>query len=306
MLEKIAILAVIGAFIIALVYFSIDEAFLSAEKDVEPVIKTEEIDELPKVLEPDVPTIVEYDRFKNLSPEEKGLAIFQEADERDDGFKDFTAAMKMILRNKNNEASSREIRVKTLEVVNDGDKSLTVFDTPKDVKGTGFLSWAHQDEHDDQWLYLPAMKRVKRISSANKSGSFMGSDFAYEDISGYIVEKYNYKWIRDETYENKDCYVVERYPIDKKYSGYIKQIVWLDKKELREWKVDYYDRKNSLLKTLKSSGYRQYLDKHWRADRLFMENHQTGKSTELLWSDYEFKTGLTDKDFTTNSLKRIR
>ncbi len=75
----------------------------------------------------------------------------------------------------------------------DGDKSLFVFDEPRDVQGTAFLIHAHREDADDQWLYLPALKRVKRISSANRSGSFMGSEFAYEDMTAQEVEKFTYR-----------------------------------------------------------------------------------------------------------------
>ncbi|MHC4329769.1 MAG: outer membrane lipoprotein-sorting protein [Planctomycetota bacterium] len=240
------------------------------------------------------------------SPEDKGLAIAHEADTRDTSFGDFTANMQMILMNKRGQKSERKIRIRTLEVKDDGDKSLTIFDTPRDVKGTAFLNFTHKVGDDDQWLYLPALKRVKRISSRNKSGSFMGSEFAYEDISSQEVEKYTYKWVRDEVYEGRKCFVVEYYPVDKKNSGYTRQVTWLDKKEYRVWKVEYYDRKNSLLKTLTAKGYRKYLDRYWRSDEMLMINHQTGKSTKLIMSDYKFRTGLKDSDFNQNSLRRVR
>ncbi|MBL7050508.1 MAG: outer membrane lipoprotein-sorting protein, partial [Nitrospira sp.] len=182
--------------------------------------------------------------------EDKGLAIAREADERDKGFGDSTSSMTMTLRNKHGQESIRKIRTRTLEVEGDGDKSLSIFDNPKDVKGTAFLNFTHRVGDDDQWLYLPALKRVKRISSRNKSGSFMGSEFAYEDISSQEVEKYTYKWIRDEVYEGQDCFVGESYPVDKKNSGYTRLLSWIDKKEYRTLRVEYYDRKNSHLKTL--------------------------------------------------------
>jgi len=238
--------------------------------------------------------------------EEKGLSVALEADARDSGFGDYTASMTMILRNKQGKESTRQIRNKTLEVVNDGDKSLSIFDTPKDVRGTAFLSFSHKQGDDEQWLYLPALKRVKRINSRNKSGSFMGSEFAYEDIASQEVEKYTYKHLREEDYNGQLCFVGESYPVDKKNSGYTKRISWVDKAEYRIQKVEFYDRKNSLLKTLIVSDYHQYLDRYWRADSMEMKNHQTGKSTRLLWTDYSFRTGLSDKDFNSTSLKRIR
>ena len=238
--------------------------------------------------------------------EDKGLAIAVEAELRDKGFGDYTSDMTMTLRNKQGKESKRSIRSKTLEVADDGDKSLSIFDTPRDVKGTAFLSFSHKVGDDEQWLYLPALKRVKRINSRNKSGSFMGSEFAYEDIASQEIEKYSYKHLREEELDGQLCFVGESYPVDKKYSGYTKRITWLDKEEYRVQKVEYYDRKKSLLKTLTVSGYQQYLGKYWRATDMEMVNHQTGKSTSLHWENYKFNTGLTEADFNSTSLKRIR
>jgi Outer membrane lipoprotein-sorting protein len=242
---------------------------------------------------------------ENISAEEKALAIAQEADRRDQGFGSFTSEIKMILKNRQGQESIREIRSKTLEVEGDGDKSLTIFDKPRDVKGTALLSFTHKTGPDDQWLYLPALKRVKRISSSNKSGPFMGSEFAYEDISSQEVEKYTYKFIRDDKLDGIDVFVFERYPVDKK-SGYTRQIVWMNKAEYIPLKVEFFDRKNSRLKTLVFKDYKQYKGKYWRTGEMYMENHQTGKSTRLLQTNYNFDVELNERDFDKNSLKRAR
>ena len=236
--------------------------------------------------------------------EDKGLEIAKEADRRDEGFGDTTADMIMILRNKKGQESKRELEIRTLEVKGDGDKSLTVFHSPRDVRGTALLTFSHGVQPDDQWLYLPALRRVKRIASNNKSGPFMGSEFAYEDLSSQELDKYKYKYIKDDKVDGVDCFVIERDPVDKD-SGYTKQQVWLDKDEYRAQKIDYYDRKGQLLKTFTASDYKKYLDKYWRADKMNMINHQTGKSTELIWSNYKFKTGLKDEDFTRTRLTQV-
>lgn len=238
--------------------------------------------------------------------EEKGLAIAVSADQRNDGFGDYVSSMDMVLRNKHGQESRRKMRARTLEVTGDGDKSMTIFDTPRDVKGTAFLSFSHKQGDDDQWLYLPALKRVKRISSRNKSGSFMGSEFAYEDIASQEIEKYSYKYIRDEMYLDMDCFVVERSPVDHKNSGYTRIMSWMDKDQYRPFKVEYYDRKGSLLKTLIISDYHQYIDLYWQAHSMVMTNHQNGKMTELSFSNFKFRTGLTEQDFNKNSLKRVK
>ena len=237
--------------------------------------------------------------------EERGLEIAVEADHRDTGFHDSQASMRMILRNKRGDESIREIRVRTLEQLDDGDKSLTIFDKPADVRGTNFLTFTHKTGPDDQWLYLPALKRVKRISSRNKSGPFMGSEFAYEDLSSQEIEKYTYKYLRDEACGELQCFVIERIPVDR-YSGYTRELAWLDQQEYRPQKIVFYDRKNAKLKTLVYSNYQQYLDKYWRAHDMFMENHQTGKSTRLVWEEYSFQSGLKERDFDRNSLKRVK
>ncbi len=237
--------------------------------------------------------------------EEKGLAIAIESDKRDQGYVDSTSDMRMILRNRAGKESTRTMRALSLEVEGDGDKSLSVFDEPADVKGTASLTWAHSTKPDEQWLYLPALKRVKRISSKNKSGPFMGSEFAFEDIGSQEVDKYSYKYLGDEVIDGADAFIVERIPLDKN-SGYKKQVSWIEKERYIMLKVDYYDRKNALLKTLVPSEYEQYLDKFWRPLRMEMTNHQSGKSTTLTFANYKFQTGLKDADFNKNALKRMR
>jgi hypothetical protein len=239
--------------------------------------------------------------------EEKGLRIAQEADRRDDGFGDFRAELKMLLANRQGQESERQLRMEGLENPDpdDGDKTMVVFEQPRDVKGTALMTFTHIAQPDDQWLYLPALKRVKRISSSNKSGPFVGSEFAYEDLTSQEVKKYTYKWLRDEPCGELACFVIERYP-QYENSGYTRQIVWLDQEEYRPQKVEYYDRKNELLKVLSLDDYRQYLGKFWRAHTLHMVNQFTGKTTTLSWSGYEFRVGLTADDFSETRLKRMR
>lgn len=239
------------------------------------------------------------------TPEEKGLAIAKEADRRNDGFGDTSSTMQMILRNRQGEESKREIRSKALEVKDDGDKSLIIFDQPKDVEGTALLTYSHKTADDDRWLYLPALKRVKRIAGNNKAGPFMGSEFAFEDLGSQEVEKYTYKHLRDDKLDGQDVFVIERYPTDKD-SGYTRQVVWMDTAEYRPLKIEFYDRKQSLLKTLTFKDYQQYLNQYWRPGQLDMVNHQTGKSTTLLFKDYKFRNGYSDRDFDQNSLKSAR
>ncbi len=237
--------------------------------------------------------------------EDKGLKISKDSKEKDLGWTDQTASLVMILKNQHGETSTRKMHLKAIEQHDDGDKSLMVFDSPRDVKGTSFLSFSHLEGNDDQWLYLPALKRVKRISSRNKSGSFMGSEFSFEDLTSFEVEKYTYKYIKDEVIDGENCWVVIQYPLDK-YSGYKKRIAWIDQSEYRIRKTEFYDRRDTLLKTLSFSKFHQYLNKHWRAEVLEMINHQSGKSTILEYTSYDIGVGLKEKEFNKNALKRAR
>ena len=169
------------------------------------------------------------------SAEEAGLKIAEEARARGEGFGNFTAWQAVALRNKQGQESRRQLRFKVLEVAGDGNKSIFVFDEPRDVKGTALLIHAHRSDDDEQWLYLPALKRVKRISSSNRSGSFMGSEFAYEDMSTQEVEKFTHRYLRDEPCGDLTCTVSERVPVGKG-SGYSRQLIWHDRDELRVWR----------------------------------------------------------------------
>lgn len=240
-----------------------------------------------------------------LAPEAAGEAIFREADRRESGYGDLQVDLEMILRTSQGTESRRSLRIRQLEMPDDGDRLLVVFETPKSIGGTALLSYAHKFEPDDQWMYLPALKRVKRIASQNKSGPFLSSEFAYEDMALEEVEKYTYRLLEAREGEGATSYVVERVPTDE-HSGYGRQVVTLDGEAFRIHHIDYYDRQDRLLKTLVVDGYQRY-DRFWKPGRMLMTNLQTGKSTELTWSNYAFATGLdADRDFSTNSLRRAR
>jgi outer membrane lipoprotein-sorting protein len=261
---------------------------------------------LPKMMMMLIPTLcLLLPDARAQTPEDKGLSIAKEADRRDKGYGDFTADMQMSLKNKQGDESRRDIRIRNLEMESDGDKSLSYFDEPADVKGTTMLTFSHRTDDDDQWLYLPALKRVKRIASNNKSGAFMGSEFAFEDIGSQEVGKYTWKYLRDETLGGVPVFVLERYPVSP-HSGYKRQIVWVDQTEYRTQQIEFYDRKDVLLKTLTFENYQRYLDKYWRAGQMRIVNHQTNKSTLLKWVNYKFRAGLVDSDFSQEALARAR
>ena len=236
---------------------------------------------------------------------EAGQRIAKDARERQKGFGDFTAGMAMILRNKRGQESRRELNLRVVEIEGDGDRTMFVFNRPRDVRGTAFLIHAHITEPDDQWLYLPALKRVKRISSSKQSGSFMGSEFSYEDLGTIEVEKFSHRHLRDEPCGDLECIVLERIP-NSKDSGYSRQLVWLDRQELRTMQVHYFNRREEHFKTMVIEDFELHLDRFWRGNTVTMTNHVTGKSTILTWDDVTYGVGLDAGDFTRTALKRAR
>ena len=242
-----------------------------------------------------------------VAAEEKGFEIAARSDRSDRGFGDSSVELKMVLRNAAGKEAVRTLALNTLEVPDEemGDRSLIVFSSPRDIDGTALLSHAKILDPDDQWLFLPALKRVKRISSVNKSGPFVGSEFAFEDFTALELNKYDYRYLRSESCEDLQCDVVERTP-RYEHSGYTRQVAWVDSEVFQIRKVEFYDRRGELFKTLTLEDYREYEGAYWRAHLLRMVNHQTGKSTDLIYSDYRFGVSLGDGDFVKGVLTRIR
>ncbi len=243
-----------------------------------------------------------YKRILN-SGVKKGKAIAKTADEMDIGFKDQRSTMKMVLVDASGGKTTRIMEVKRLEKEGDGDKSVFIFKKPNDIKGIGLLTHEHKTRSDEQWLYLPASGRLKKISSDNKSGSFQGSEFSYEDLGTTEIEKYRYKYQGDGKFDGQACFILIRYPTERS-SGYSKQISWVRKDNFQPLKVEYYDRKNEHLKTLLFKRYKKLKGKYWRAHLLDMENVQTGKRTTLNLFKLRIGTGLSKDRFTTRALKR--
>jgi len=246
------------------------------------------------------------------TPEQKGLRLAEEAKAANEGFKWQTAAGRMILRDAQGNTNERAF---TSEILEDQDKSdqegvrgIIVFQHPPDIKNTALLTIGQLHEDDYQWLYLPALKRVKRISGTGKTGSFVGSEFSYEDLSAAAIEDYDYVWLAEEPCpgaETLTCNQVERRPKDND-SGYSRIVTWEEVGTFRTFKSDFYDRKGALLKTLVIARDEKFKDRWWRAMDMTMTNHINGKSTQMLWSAYDFDTPLSEGDFTVRALERLQ
>lgn len=243
----------------------------------------------------------------SLSADELGRAVAEEADRRRAGFGDTVTELTMELVGADGRMRTRRLTLQALEVTEPGagDKSLALFHEPRDVAGTAFLSHTYVDRPDDQWLFLPSLRRVRRIASANQSSAFVGSEFSYEDLLSDEVDRFEHLWLRDEPCGPMTCFVVERRPRYEN-SGYSRQVVWIDRAEYRPIRIWYYDHRERLEKTLTLEDYRRYLDRFWRAHRLTMDNHRTGKRTVLTFDPFRFQTGLSAEAFDPSALTRLR
>jgi outer membrane lipoprotein-sorting protein len=240
--------------------------------------------------------------FGAVTPEQKGLSIAKKMQAQNDGFVGEDSEMEMVLIDAYGAKTTRVMEGKVMEVDGDGDKSISIFLNPKDVKGTKMLTHTHKDDDDDQWLYLPTVRRVKRISSSNKSSAFMGSEFSYEDLGSQEIEKYNFKWLKD--IKGKG-WLVQRVPKTK--SGYSKMVMTVSKKYMNPVKIEYFDRKSELLKVGVFSNWKQFkIGKKvvWRANKIHMKNVQTKKESIFEWKNRKLGVKHKTRDFNKTALKR--
>jgi len=191
-------------------------------------------------------------------------------------------------------------RVRTIKVWVKGDDSTFVrFLSPANVKGTSFLSL-----NDNDWLYLPALKKVRRIATKDKGGSFMGSDFSYDDVGGMsLVDDYNAKLLNTEKYKDRDCYVLELFPKNSTEVTYSKQKQWIDKENYYSLKTEYYDLHGDLLKVLYSSNIEK-VDGFWVTKRNEMQNVQKNSKTIIVTKEIHLSQRIPDNMFTTRQLEK--
>ncbi|MGI3163236.1 outer membrane lipoprotein-sorting protein [Pseudooceanicola sp. 200-1SW] len=220
------------------------------------------------------------------------------------GFRDQAVTGEMILTTQGGQSSTRRFEARSVETGPEEARSILVFQWPGDIRDTALLTHSHGGgRDDDQWLFLPAVSKVRRISSSGRSGSFVGSEFAYEDMVDQDVEKYTYNFVGTGPCPGGGtCNIVDRFPGGR--SAYSYQRVWIDSRRNLIQKVEYYDRRKAHLKTMIATGYRQYQGRYWRAQKMTMTNHLTGKGTTLTWEGFRFNQGLNPNDLSVNALRR--
>lgn len=222
--------------------------------------------------------------------------------ESNDGFVGETGTMEMILMSAGSKIS-RKMSSQSMELKNE-DRTLLEFSLPKDVAGTKLLTWSYEEEDDKQWIYLPALRRVKRITSSGKSSSFMGSEFTFEDLRTPALDKYKYSDLK--TSDGSKGYDWSYIRTPKEKSGYSKQEVKIAKKYLSPTEIKFFDRSGELLKVATYEGFKEFKvgpRSFWRPSKITMENVQTQKKSIILWD--ERKIGVKQKAsiFTKGALK---
>jgi hypothetical protein len=232
-----------------------------------------------------------------------GTEIMTRSDDRPDG-DDRKMVMTMTLVNKRGRERVREIKSFSKDFGVDK-KSVMVFEKPADVKGTAFLSWEYDDpsRDDDKWLYMPAMKKVRRISGASTNDYFMGSDFTYDDMGDRNVEEDTHTLQGEETLDGYPCWKIESVPVDPD-DMYTRKVIWIYKEAFLPLKVEYYD-KDGLLKTYRALSFRQQ-DGFWTVFESEMENFSREHKTRMVIQTMTYDTGVRDDLFQVSTIQRGR
>ena len=225
-------------------------------------------------------------------------------------YADSTSETTMTLTNKSGQQRVRKT-FGTSKLDNNGidNKRMTRFLEPTDVKGTVSLLVEHSDKDDDIWIYLPSVKKVRRLISSNKKDSFVGTDFSYGDVIGHKVKEWSHTIVKEEDVDGKPCYVIESIPKDatiKTNTGYSKRIGWIQKDNLVTVKAISYDEAGELLKEAKYSHWKEVdTVKHkWQAGILEAKNLQTGHSTVITIDQFKVNNGVKDDLFTTRYMEQ--
>jgi hypothetical protein len=207
-------------------------------------------------------------------------------------------------------SESGETRNRTVEELSMKDSgglasTLIIFHEPASVKDTRFLTKETKSADDDQWIYLPALKKVRRIAASQGSESFMGTEFTYDDMKGRELEDDTHNLLKEESYQGKSCYVVESLPKDPSSSQYSKRVQWVDKESLLPIRIELYDKAGKLLKVNEMEKY-QKVQGFWSIIKNTMKNVQTGNSTVLEIKQLVYNGKVDARVFTTTFLESGR
>jgi hypothetical protein len=218
----------------------------------------------------------------------------------------------MTLINKKGRKRERIMQTYEKKSASGENRSLLKFLSPKKIFNVGLLTWTHNGEaDDDQWLYLPASKRVKRIASAGKKNPFMGSDLSFEDMQGEDLQAHIYQVIGEEAIDGQMCWKIEAKPATKKEaraSAYGKRFIWLRKDIIYPVKMDYFNRRDALMKQASYEGLKQVEGVAegtvWRHNKSVMSTLKNETSTVIIIDKREVGLTINENQFNQQVLKR--
>ncbi|NQT27142.1 outer membrane lipoprotein-sorting protein [candidate division KSB1 bacterium] len=231
-----------------------------------------------------------------------GLQIIVNVYNRETG-NDMQGDLTMSLINSRSAQRVREIK-QFIKDFSGMEKKIMFFVSPADVRNTSFMNWSYDEagKDDDQWIYLPALKKVKRISSDSKSDYFMGSDFTYDDLGDRHPTVDTHKILREEMVDGESCYVVESTPKDEEYM-YSRTVSWIIKDKWIGLKKEFYDEDEELLKTLTVKKHEK-ISGYWTILSSEMHNVQKDHTTKMQLTNVKLDTGISAAKFTERMMKR--
>ena len=189
----------------------------------------------------------------------------------------------------------------------DGTKTLMVFNAPADVAGTSMLIYDYDVKEDDMWIYLPALRKTRRIVSTEKGQSFMGSEFTNADMSKPNIDDFEYKIISSETINGKACHVIEATPASKESlnsNGFSRKVSYIDKENYLCYKIEYYDLKGRHLKTQIIGDYRAVEGGNFFYYEMEMKNEQNGRKSVLVTDKFKAQSQMSEAQFSPSNLDK--
>jgi len=242
-----------------------------------------------------------------MAGEMTGLEIAKKWDERPTG-KDLSTKADFTLINRKGQKRVRKTRRYWLDMEGEkgiDEKTIIFFDEPSDVKGTSLLNWSYIEENkdDDQWPYLPALRKIKRIASSDKEKAFMGSDLTFDDMGDRQITEDEHKRVGEEDFNGRPCHIIEMTPRENGYM-YSRKLLWIDKEEFIDYKTDFYDRKGRFLKRRIVDWSR--VNNIWIVKKITVNNDQTGHSTVVEMTDIQLNKGLKEQQFKKNQMESGR
>lgn len=211
------------------------------------------------------------------------------------------AEIEMKLINRAGKVRMRKLTMLRKNTGEEDQKYYIYFHAPEDVRGMVFMVWKYAGRDDDRWLFMPALNLVRRIAAKDSQSSFVGSDFTYEDVSGRDLSSDNYKLLRKEACNGRECYVVESVP--KERTKYSRKLSWIDGKTFLPIKEEYYDHQGKVYKVFKAVEIKD-MDGIPTITKRIMENVRRKHRTEVVFHKIKYKINLPDRIFTERYLRR--